>query len=63
MYTILLDGIELGSVQTDSSGAATFTYDLSSFSGTGGPFVLESKLNGGAGSFHRAVPSSPPIWR
>jgi hypothetical protein len=44
VYTILLNGAELGSVQTDNNGQGSLTYDLRSFSSTGGPFVLESRF-------------------
>jgi hypothetical protein len=45
IYDIVLNGITLGSIQTDNNGAATLTYNLSAINLTGGPFILESRYN------------------
>ncbi len=45
VYSILLNGTLLGSTQTDGNGQASLTYDLRNLSLSGGPFVLESRLN------------------
>ena len=45
IYYLYLDGVPIGSVQTDTNGEATFGYDLNDFGTTGGPFVLESQLS------------------
>jgi Flp pilus assembly protein TadG len=45
VYDIVLNGIILGSVQTDNTGVAAMTYNLGAISLSGGPFILESRLN------------------
>jgi hypothetical protein len=51
VYSLLLDGLVIGAVQTDGSGEASFGYDLSLFPSTGGPFVLESQLSGARAAY------------
>jgi hypothetical protein len=46
VYNLYLDGIHIGSILTGDAGQATFGYDLSRFTRTGGPFVLETRLGG-----------------
>ncbi len=46
VYSLFLDGILIGSIQTDGNGEATFAYDLDRFNRMGGPFDLESRLGG-----------------
>ena len=46
VYNLFLDGILIGSIQTDGNGQATFVYDLNQFNRMGGPFDLESRLGG-----------------
>lgn len=46
VYNLFLDGVLIGSLQTDGNGQATFVYDLSQFNRMGGPFDLESRLGG-----------------